>query len=293
MSLSTMESQTARTINPVMVEAERYLASFAGVRITQALWDAIVLTLFTMVSPASRVTAQLARVFYDAERSRVLPDAPRHDIPLSLLEFDTFVKDMSAVAPQVVGQELTPEKINRINLRAARSIENSGRWTIMWAVEEPDPWFDTVEEEEGEPPPNRLKPEHQELKDTLNRKQRVKGWARVPTGKETCAWCLMLCSRGAAYRSPQGAGSKLDYRTSLKYERSGLFDPQEHMNQWHDGCDCKIVPVFDLENWDGRKRADAAYKMWSIATKNTSGADSVRAFRREVESGRLDINDFM
>lgn len=49
-------------------------------------------------------------------------------------------------------------------------------------------------------------------------------FARVPTGFETCAFCLMLASRGAVYHSRKTAG---EWR---------LF---------HRGCDCKVVPSFE------------------------------------------------
>lgn len=44
-------------------------------------------------------------------------------------------------------------------------------------------------------------------------------YARVPTGRETCAWCYMLSSRDFAYASDQSAAAAS-----------------------HDGCDCVIVP---------------------------------------------------
>ena len=44
-------------------------------------------------------------------------------------------------------------------------------------------------------------------------------WARVPTGLETCPWCLMLASRGFAYHSR---------------------DTASHGK--HRGCDCVVVP---------------------------------------------------
>lgn len=45
-------------------------------------------------------------------------------------------------------------------------------------------------------------------------------YARVPVGK-TCAWCRLLASRGAVYRSQATA-----------------------MRSSHDKCDCKLTPVF-------------------------------------------------
>lgn len=51
-------------------------------------------------------------------------------------------------------------------------------------------------------------------------------YARVPSGTETCAWCLMLASRGAVYTSKNAA--KYDHKTGQKY---------------HDDCDCAPVPA--------------------------------------------------
>lgn len=50
----------------------------------------------------------------------------------------------------------------------------------------------------------------------------AKRFARVPRGK-TCAFCLMLASRGFVYTSAKAAGE---------------------LNRYHDKCDCQIVPSF-------------------------------------------------
>lgn len=49
-------------------------------------------------------------------------------------------------------------------------------------------------------------------------------FARVPTGIETCPFCLMLASRGAVYHSRKTAGE---------------------WGRFHRGCDCKVVPSFE------------------------------------------------
>lgn len=49
-------------------------------------------------------------------------------------------------------------------------------------------------------------------------------YARVPTGRETCGFCLMLASQGFVYRSRETAG-----------DVGGLF------NSYHANCDCKVV----------------------------------------------------
>ena len=49
-------------------------------------------------------------------------------------------------------------------------------------------------------------------------------FARVPTGTETCTFCLMLASRGAVYHTRKTAGE---------------------WRRFHRGCDCKVVPSFE------------------------------------------------
>lgn len=52
-------------------------------------------------------------------------------------------------------------------------------------------------------------------------------YARVPTGRETCGFCLMLASRGFVYANSRTAGE---------------FD------HFHDNCDCRIVPSYALDS---------------------------------------------
>lgn len=49
-------------------------------------------------------------------------------------------------------------------------------------------------------------------------------YARVPSGKETCGFCLLLASRGFAYRTKQSAG----YINAF-------------INYYHSNCDCLVV----------------------------------------------------
>lgn len=51
-------------------------------------------------------------------------------------------------------------------------------------------------------------------------------WARVPTGRETCGFCLMLASRGFSYKTRESAG--------------GIYGSS--INTFHSHCDCRVVP---------------------------------------------------
>lgn len=66
-------------------------------------------------------------------------------------------------------------------------------------------------------------------------------WARIPTGAYTCAFCLLLASRGAVYKSSESAGL-------------GGFD--------HDDCDCLVVPVYDTEDYPFKEVVDAARNVY-------------------------------
>lgn len=81
-------------------------------------------------------------------------------------------------------------------------------------------------------------------------------WARVPSGSETCGFCLMLASRGFVYSIDRAAGSDGHY---------------------HPNCDCRIIPGFDgmtVEGYD----PDVLYEQWRRAEeekKNRRSAASV------------------
>ena len=64
----------------------------------------------------------------------------------------------------------------------------------------------------------------------VNRDPRKPKWARVPTGPETCEFCIMLASRGFVY---------------------GNEDLASHA---HAHCDCRVVP-----SWDKKKAAVEGY----------------------------------
>lgn len=72
------------------------------------------------------------------------------------------------------------------------------------------------------------------VNDTILRnakRDRAKGvrFARVTSGRNTCAFCLMLAGRGAVYHTRESAGE---------------------FNQWHRHCTCKVVPSFSGDQWE-------------------------------------------
>ena len=75
-------------------------------------------------------------------------------------------------------------------------------------------------------------------------KKRGVRFARVPAGRETCTFCIMLASRGAVYHTRKSAGE---------------------FRHFHRRCDCKVVPGFeddpDAELVEGCKPKEL-YKVW-------------------------------
>jgi hypothetical protein len=147
------------------------------------------------------------------------------------------------------------------------------------------------------------------------RKRIVQGWARVATGRETCEFCLTMISRGPVYRSARSAGLRAsDADAQDLWDRGDEAAMDELMRRWHPGCDCKVVPVFDKQNWPGMEEADKALEVWKQYTKlvardpklrqpqngNQNGTDFkwsrneaiMAAIRRALYSGDIDIRDF-
>lgn len=71
------------------------------------------------------------------------------------------------------------------------------------------------------------------------RDPRSSGWARVPSGTSTCAFCAMLASRG------------FTYTTEFEAQHRGRGATQ---NKFHDHCRCQVVPA-----WKGRRAAVDGY----------------------------------
>lgn len=96
------------------------------------------------------------------------------------------------------------------------------------------------------------------------RDERLSGWARADPKPPTCAFCLMLISRGPVYRSRATAGAA---------------------NRWHIGCSCQVVPVAGGD-WEGRNQYEQAERLY-VASAAESRADPLNAMRRKLGQQRL------
>ncbi|MBF0809182.1 hypothetical protein E4U03_11285 [Rothia nasimurium] len=114
------------------------------------------------------------------------------------------------------------------------------------------------------------------------------GWARVLTGKDNCAFCIVLASRGPVYSSRHHASST----SSKHWDKEG----RQWANSYHDNCDCLVVPVYDPKNWAGKAQADALYKVYEEVTRNataggkniTEGNDKLKAFSNYLRDLKKD-----
>jgi len=85
-------------------------------------------------------------------------------------------------------------------------------------------------------------------------------WARIPTGAETCPFCIMLASRGFVYHS------------------------EETASHAHAHCDCRVVPSWDKSPKAQGYDPDAYYDEWvESGFKPSSGGGSGENAKRVVK----------
>lgn len=96
-------------------------------------------------------------------------------------------------------------------------------------------------------------------------------FARIPTGFETCTFCLMLASRGSVYHTRKSAGE---------------------WKHFHRGCDCKVVPSFDpdpeAEAVEGVKPREL-YDQWK-ACKRVDDEISAPSLTKAAVKRQLIVN---
>lgn len=81
------------------------------------------------------------------------------------------------------------------------------------------------------------------------------GWARVPSGATTCAWCLMLASRGGVYRTKE------------------LAQLGTNGKKYHGSCDCQPVLVRGPEDYPDGYDPSGLYDQYQQARKDAESGD--------------------
>lgn len=107
-------------------------------------------------------------------------------------------------------------------------------------------------------------------------------YARVPSGKETCAFCFMLASRGFVYHTKQSAGEGFGH-------------------SYHRHCDCIIVPGFhestgisadkQIEGYEPSKLYER-YKSCLDAVQTPQHTWSADAFNADVRAGKVGADEW-
>ena len=210
----------------VVAAVVRVLRALAGQPLTAARWRLLLDALFPSVAQGRRASFELAAQFYLAQRTVHTDSAPPR---LEPPPYEPWALDHAlrrTVPTRLSRAESARAAISDAAGAVARHVEQAGRDTVIAAAGLDRVW-----------------------------------WARVPTGRETCAFCWMLASRGPVYTSREAAAG---------------------MRAWHDRCDCQVVPVFDRDTWEGRETFLTARRLWTEATASHSGHDALNAFRRSL-----------
>jgi len=102
-------------------------------------------------------------------------------------------------------------------------------------------------------------------RDTMASNARREGvrWARVPTGKKTCSWCLILASRDAVYESKQSAGGP--------------------GHKYHGDCDCVPTRIAKRSDYPEGYLPDDYYAKYQAARNEAKSGDIkdiAESFRR-------------
>lgn len=257
-------AQRSITANAVQLILQ-LLFPYRNVPLTQTSWRFIVRGMFPIVDTARRESAILMRQFYDSQRLEHL-GTDDYNLELPSYELAWLEESMQPIFREARVIEMDDGKVVETALRVAKEVENGGRRMALNAVR-------------GE--------------------TRRVGFARVATGRETCAFCLMLVSRGPVYKTELKGGAKHEGAADILETRNDFSDEEldDLMTRWHPGCDCKVVPVFDENNWVGYDDWKRMEKIWTDYTKGFSGArftknDKLNAFRRAIERGDINPAEF-
>lgn len=189
-------------------------------------WQQFVAYVYQQVKRFGQAAATLAVRQYLTDRAHAGLTRNFRAIPAAPPNLDQVARTMgwaTSIIDQPGGREQVPD---RIITSTERMVLDAGRQTIV---------------------------------DNVQRDRKAKGWARI-TEPNPCAFCALLATRGAAYRSEQAA----EFKT-------------------HDHCRCHAEPVFSayepsaqVREWQGLYRS---------ATRGVHGMKAAqRAWRQAFES---------
>lgn len=207
--------------------------------LTDNEWSSLVDALYSLIWETRREAAVLARRFFDGQQARFSDQSPT-SINLPSYRREWLEESLQPQRARLVVEDTPEGVLTEVSEIAMKDTEDAGRKTLMRAVEN-----STV----------------------------AMGWARVLTGRENCAFCVMLASRGAVYRSEESAGGT-------------------NSRTFHKGCDCKVVPVFDPDNWPGLEASREAERIYRDGINGARGQREVlRKLRQYLNENPSVIDD--
>lgn len=107
---------------------------------------------------------------------------------------------------------------------------------------------------------------------TVNVDDRAIGYVRV-TGVKPCAFCAMVASRGAVYKTEMSAEM-----AAVGARVRGTRQPGD---RYHDGCQCTAKPVYAAD--DPQLAESERYAaLWGESTEGLGGKDALNAFRQAL-----------
>lgn len=206
------------------------LSTLVGRRLDESTIDVITDRMFRAVRSGQNYSRALARQYYTEFVAAHALGAPVAEAAAREYAPEALADGLRRVL-QPVGGTVTATAIGRALQLGGKHVQDSGRRSMLSAV----------------------------LRD-----ERLSGWARADPKPPTCAFCLMLISRGPVYSSRSTAGGA---------------------NRWHIGCSCQPVPVVRGE-WAGRNQYEDAERLWRQAA-GESRSDPLNTFRRKLGQQRL------
>ena len=236
-------------------ELVEFLVPYQSVTLLPRAWVNLLAKMYPIVERYRYQSGNLARQFHDYERQRRLDAIDQtQDLP----EFEDVDNDSDIPVP-------TKQRRHDVYLAG---------YDPDWFYEAMEPVRETFAEKDADDASLRHAVQtavkevenggRRTMREAVETDERAIGWARVQGGNESCAFCLTLISRGPVYKSAESAGG---------------------MNQWHDNCDCKVVAVYDRNNWTGRDAYLQAEQIW-INAPGRNSYQKMASIRRMLEGRR-------
>lgn len=232
-----------------------------------------------MVRLAARLLRTLGKPTTDDQRARFAQAAYRHVNEARLESYALAVRNMAHTAPGIAPAPLRPYSPQAIETILAdldrENVQRRSRSRVT--VSAPDQVTRgkskatvTTSGQLGSRLARHADAAGREaVIDTAERHGKKVGWARVLSGAENCSRCVMLASRGPAFKTEKSA------LIASKGVRAG--------KTFHDHCDCRAVLVREGEDWDGREAFELYEDLWTEATRGYSGHAAELALRRQLD----------